>query len=61
MGRRKKLVNDSGIPQHAIDTIARCIWPDIQASFNSEEGQRMFAEWKAEQEAKKQVAIEKTK
>jgi hypothetical protein len=61
MGRRKKLVNDSGIPQHAIEAIARCIWPDIQASFNSEEGQRMFAEWKAEQEAKKQVAIEKTK
>lgn len=52
MGRRKKLVNDSGIPQHAIEAIARCIWPDIQASFNSEEGQRMFAEWKAEQEAK---------
>lgn len=61
MGRRKKLVNDSGIPQHAIEAIARCIWPDIQASFNSEEGQRMFAEWKAEQEAKKQVTIEKTK
>ncbi len=39
MGRRKKLVNDSGIPQHAIEAIARCIWPDIQASFNSEEGQ----------------------
>lgn len=61
MGRRKKLVNDSGIPQHAIEAIARCIWPDIQASFNSAEGQRMFAEWKAAQEAKKQAAIEKTK
>ena len=29
MGRRKKLVNDSGIPQHAIEAIARCIWNDF--------------------------------
>ena len=59
MGRRKKLVNHSGIPQHALEAIARCIWPDIQASFNSEEGQRMFAEWEAEQEAKKQITAGK--
>ncbi|MCI8816550.1 MAG: hypothetical protein HFF15_06920 [Angelakisella sp.] len=59
MGRRKKLVNHSGIPQHALEAIARCVWPDIQASFNSEEGQRMFAEWEAEQEAKKQITAGK--
>ncbi len=32
-----------------IETIFRCLWPDIQAFFESEEGQREFAKWKAEQ------------
>ena len=29
MGRRKKLINNSTIPQHQIEAIARCIMPDI--------------------------------
>ena len=33
MGRRKKLINNSGIPQHEIEHIARCILPDILASY----------------------------
>ena len=49
MGRRKKLINNSDIPQHAIETIARCIFPDILAFYESEEGQREFAEWKRKQ------------
>ncbi len=49
MGRRKKLTNNSDIPQHAIETIARCIFPDILAFYESEEGQREFAEWKRKQ------------
>ena len=28
MTRQKKPVNNSGIPQHAIEAIARCILPD---------------------------------
>ena len=51
MARRKKLVNDSGIPQHEIEHIARCILPDIIALYESEEGQREFREWKAQREA----------
>ncbi len=51
MGRKKKLVNNSGIPQHAIESIARCILPDILAYYESEEGQREFREWKAMREA----------
>ncbi len=47
MSRRKKIVNHSDIPQHAIESIARCIWPDILAYYESEEGQREFAEWQA--------------
>ena len=51
MGRRKKLINNSGIPQHKIEHIARCILPDILAYYESEEGQREFQEWLAQREA----------
>lgn len=54
MARRKKLVNDSGIPQHEIEHIARCILPDIITLYESEEGQREFREWKARREAETQ-------
>ena len=54
MARRKKLVNNSGIPQHEIEHIARCILPDIIALYESEEGQREFREWKARREAEVQ-------
>ena len=51
MSRRKKLINNSGIPQHEIETIARILLPDILAFYESEEGQREFAEWKARRDA----------
>ena len=51
MSRRKKIVNNSDIPQHVIESIARCIWPDILAYYESEEGQREFAEWQAKRTA----------
>ena len=51
MGRRKKLINNSGIPQHEIETIARILLPDILAFYESEEGQQEFAEWKLQQDA----------
>ena len=54
MARRKKLINDSGIPQHEIEHIAQCILPDIIALYESEEGQREFREWKARREAEVQ-------
>jgi len=53
LGGRKKLTNNTGIPQHRIEAIARCILPDILAFYESEEGQREFAEWKAQQEKNK--------
>ena len=53
MSRKKKPVNNSGIPQHVIESIARCILPDIIAYYETEEGQRQFQEWKAMQEAEK--------
>lgn len=45
LSRRKKLINNSDIPQHAIESIARCILPDILAYYESEEGQKEFAKW----------------
>ena len=56
MGRRRKLINNSDIPQHQIEAIARCILPDILAFYESEEGQREFAEWKKQREAERQEA-----
>lgn len=56
MGRRKKLINNSDIPQHQIEAIARCIMPDILAFYESEEGQREFAEWKKQREAERKEA-----
>ena len=53
MGRRKKLINNSDIPQHQIEAIARCIMPDILAFYESEEGQREFAEWQAARDGAK--------
>ena len=51
MGRRKKLTNNSGIPQHEIENIARILLPDILAYYESEEGQRQSAEWTAARDA----------
>ena len=59
MGRKKKLINNSDIPQYAIETVARCLLPDIIAYFESEEGQRELAEWKRQQEEKKDTDAEK--
>ena len=54
MSRRKKLINNTDIPQHQIEAIARCIMPDILAFYESEDGQREFAEWKAQRDAEQQ-------
>ena len=37
-------------PQHAIDAVTRCLWPDIVAFFESEEGQKEFEAWKRQQD-----------
>lgn len=52
---RKRKINDhgTGIPYHEVEALARVLLPEIQAFFESEEGQREFAEWKAQQEQDK--------
>ena len=37
-------------------TLSRCILPDILAFYESEEGQREFAEWKKQREAERREA-----
>ena len=51
---RKKKINDygTGIPYHEAEALARVLLPEIQAFFESEEGQREFTEWKAQQPVK---------
>ena len=51
MPRKKKPINHSDLPDYEIEKIARCILPDILALFDSEEGQKEFAAWKAQREA----------
>ena len=60
MARKKKIINNTSIPQREIEIIARCIFPDILAFYESEEGQREFAEWKAQQAEKpdKEIAAQ---
>ena len=53
MSRKKKLINNTNIPQYAIERVARCVFYDIRAAYEDKEIQREFAEWQAEQAAKK--------
>lgn len=49
---RKKKPNDygTGIPLHEVEALARVLLPEIQAFFESEEGQREFREWKIQRD-----------
>ena len=54
---QKKPPNDhgTGIPYHEVEALARVLLPQIQAFFESEEGQKEFAVWKAKCEAKADI------
>lgn len=48
MARKKKQSDyGTGIPLHEVEVLARVLLPEIQAFFESEDGQREFSEWKA--------------
>ena len=49
MNKKKKSTNTSPYPDEVIDRLARAFYPAILACWNSEEGQRKFAAWQAEQ------------
>ena len=49
MNKKKKSTNTSPYPDEVIDRLARAFYPATLACWNSEEGQREFAAWQAEQ------------
>ena len=51
MAIKKKIKDyDTGIPQHEIEVLARCLLPEMQKFFESEKGKQEFEEWKIKQE-----------
>ena len=49
LNKKKKSTNTFPYPDEVIDRLARAFYPAILACWNSEEGQREFAAWQAEQ------------
>lgn len=47
------------IPDHVIESLARCILPAIQKYYESEIGQREFAEWKERKKKKSNIKDDK--
>lgn len=52
MTRRKK-TRRSNIPDYELEALARCLLPDMQAYFESDEGKREFAAWQEQQAEKR--------
>ena len=51
MAKKKPNDHGTGIPLHEVEALARILLPQIQAFFESEEGQKEFTEWKEKQNA----------
>ena len=58
MPRRKKPINNSDLPDHEIEAIARCLFPDILVAFQNEEVLRDFEKWRANRQAEKKCKDE---
>ena len=54
MAKKKRNDYGTGIPYHEVEALARILLPEIQAFFESEDGQMEFAEWKTKQRAEQQ-------
>ena len=48
MGRKKKLINNTNVPQYAVERFARCVFDDIRAAYADQEVQAEFARWQAQ-------------
>lgn len=51
MAKKKIKDYEMGVPEHEIEAIARCLLPEIQKFFESEEGKREFEEWRQKQQS----------
>ncbi len=46
---------EDGVPQQELESFARFLLPKIQAFYQSEEGQRLFEEWKNRRNAEEKT------
>ena len=46
---------EDGVPQQELERFARFLLPKIQAFYQSEEGQRLFEEWKNRKNAEEKM------
>ena len=46
---------DYVIPQRDIESLARCLLPRIQEYFESEDGQKEFADWQVKQKERRKT------
>ena len=60
MGRKKKLVNKTNVPQYAVERFARCVFDDIRAAYAKPEVRAEFQLWLAEREANKKTRAAKS-
>jgi hypothetical protein len=48
--KKDEFKNTTGLPDHEIETLARCFLPYIREYYETEEGKRAFEEWVRAQE-----------
>ena len=48
MGRKKKLINKTDVPQYAVERFARCVFDDMRTAYADQEVQEEFARWQAQ-------------
>ena len=60
MGRKKKIINKTNVPQYAVERFARCVFDDIRAAYAKPEVQAEFQLWLAEREANKKTRAAKS-
>ncbi len=57
MGRKRKVINTTGLPDYKIEAFARALWPTILADFQNPEIQKEFEEWRKNKEAMKKTKV----
>ena len=50
----KTEIHNKDIPLHELESLARCLLPDMLAYFESEDGQREFEAWKQQRKKAEQ-------
>ena len=51
MGRKKKIINKTNVPQYAVERFARCVFDDIRADYARPEVLAEFSLWLQERDS----------